>query len=105
MDSLDKTSLELLAGNFDLEATSDFKLFREELIRRLTYLINHDFEKLLWILYRIDVDEKSSATILSDKQNLRPAETLADLIIQRQLQKAQTRLKYKDKGETGGELN
>jgi hypothetical protein len=101
MDSLDKISQEILARNFDLEIPDDFKLFREELIRRLDYLINRDFEKLLWILYRIDVKEQLVKDVLSDKENLNPAETLADLIIQRQLQKAQTRLKYK--GENDGD--
>jgi hypothetical protein len=95
MDSLDKTSLELLARNFDLEASDDFKLFKEELVKRLNYLINSDFEKLLWILYRIDVKEQLVASVLSDKDNLNPAETLVNLIIERQLQKTQTRLKYK----------
>jgi hypothetical protein len=105
MNSLDKNSIEILARNFDLETMNDFKLFREALIQRLNYLVNHDFEKLLWILYRIDVREQLVKDVLADKENLNPAETLADLIIERQLQKAETRLKYKDKGETDGELN
>lgn len=101
MDNLDKTSTEILARNFDLETSNDFKLFREELVRRLSYLIKNDFEKLLWILYRIDVDEKQVATILSDKENHNHSENLADLIIQRQIQKAQTRIKYSKENEEG----
>jgi hypothetical protein len=100
MDSLDKNSIDVLARNFDLETLNDFKLFRETLIQRLDYLVNRDFEKLLWILYRIDVKEQLVKDVLSDKENLNPAETLADLIIQRQLQKVQTRIKYKGKEGT-----
>jgi hypothetical protein len=108
MNNIDKTTVELLSRNFDLEALNiddvNFKLFKEALIQRITYLIKHDFEKLLWILYRIDVDEKAVTNILADKQNLNPAEAIANLIIQRQIKKAETRLNYKKRDEeTGGD--
>ena len=53
---------------FQIRAIMVLKMFRQELINRLTYLINNDFEKLLWILYRIDVNEKTAVDVLSDKQ-------------------------------------
>jgi len=105
MENIDKTSAEILSRNFEVEISytddANFKLFKLALMQRIADLIKSDFEKLLWILYRIDVDEKAVTDILSDKQNLKPAEAIANLIIQRQIQKAETRLKYKQRDEEG----
>jgi len=105
MENIDKTSAEILSRNFEVEISytddANFKLFKLALMQRIADLIKSDFEKLLWILYRIDVDEKAVTDILSDKQNLKPAEAIANLIIERQIQKAETRLKYKQRDEEG----
>ena len=94
---------EIIARNFDLQLPENedeklMALLRERLIDRLSYLIDHDFEKLLWILYRIDVDEKLATATLATNPNTPSAVLLADLVIQRQIKKAETRIKYR-KGE------
>jgi hypothetical protein len=103
MADLDNYSIEVLSKNFELASSPDFKVFREILTQRIAYLIKYDFENLLWILYRIDVDENSAMAVLADKETINQAELLTDLIIQRQITKAETRQKYKSKNEGEGD--
>ena len=91
---------EIIALNFDLQLPENedeklFSLMRERLIDCLNYLLNHNFEKLLWILYRIDVDEQLVKNTLAGNPDKPASELLADLIIQRQIKKAETRIKYR----------
>ena len=70
-----------------------FRAFRLLLIRRLDELLQRDFEKLKWILYRIDVSEKKlSAALENSDQDA--ATVMADMIIQRQIEKAESRKKF-----------
>ena len=57
-------------------------------------LLQHDFNALVNLLYRIDVPEKTSKACFGQENHL-IAKCLAELIWQRQLQKAQTRLSFK----------
>ena len=62
------------------------------LAAEIRILIDHDFQKLLNMLYRIDVNEqKTKIAFTSDD----PANSLAVLIIERELKKVETRKKYK----------
>jgi len=70
-----------------------FRAFRELLIRRIDELIRVDFEKLKWILYRIDVSEKKLTESLKDSEK-DAATIIADMIIQRQIEKAESRKKF-----------
>ncbi|MFN8285248.1 MAG: hypothetical protein U0V74_00770 [Chitinophagales bacterium] len=70
-----------------------FKAFRQLLIERIGELILKDFDKLKWILYRIDVSEKKLTEALKNTE-ADPAEIIADHIIQRQIEKAKSRKKY-----------
>lgn len=70
-----------------------FRAFRELLIRRIDELIRVDFEKLKWILYRIDVSEKKLTEALKDSET-DAATIITDLIIQRQIEKADSRKKF-----------
>lgn len=70
-----------------------FRAFRALLIRRIDELIHHDFEKLKWILYRIDVSEKKLSDTLKDSE-ADAATIIADLIIQRQIEKAESRKRF-----------
>ena len=63
------------------------------LIQRIEELIHRDFEKLKWILYRIDVSEKKLNDALQNSE-ADAATVMADLIIQRQIEKAESRKKF-----------
>lgn len=76
-----------------------FRAFRSLLIRRIDELIHYDFEKLKWILYRIDVSEKKLSDTLQHSE-ADAATIIADLIIQRQIEKAESRKHF---GEREGD--
>ena len=70
-----------------------FRAVRILLIRRIEELLRHDIEKLKWILYRIDVNEKKLYETLQNSE-ADAATIMADLIIERQIEKAESRKKF-----------
>jgi len=70
----------------------------EELKRYLesaiSELLDKDFNKLLNALYRMDVSEQKVTEILHESPQEQMAQELAAIIIERQLQKVETRRKY-----------
>jgi hypothetical protein len=59
-------------------------------------IIQKDFNRLLHILYRVDVSEEKLKKALSEnKGNLPAGEIIAHLLIERQIQKINFRAKYK----------
>lgn len=81
---------------------SDTYLF-EELSNYINELIVKDFEYLVSLLYRIDVDENKLRSILEDHPREDAADTIASLIIERQIQKIQSRKKFTRPGTEGDE--
>jgi len=69
----------------------------KELARAVQYLIDKDFEKLMHILYRIDVSETKVKIAFGLEQDV--AQQIALLIIEREEQKVITRAKYRNKRE------
>jgi len=70
-----------------------FLELKEKLTAHINHLINHDFEKLVSLLYRIDVNENKMRQLLKQKEGEHAAGLMADLIIERQLQKIESRRK------------
>ena len=50
-------------------------------------LILNDFDKLVYLLYRIDINEKLIKQLLQEAETIPAGETIAKTIIERQLQK------------------
>lgn len=71
-----------------------FTALRNILMRRIEELAEKDMEKLLFILYRIDVSEKKLYTVMRETPPDAFSATIADLIIERQLQKIKTRQQF-----------
>ena len=63
----------------------------------INYLINHDFEKLVFYLYRIDVNESRMKYLLDQKEGENAAGLIADLIIERQLEKIKSRQQFRQR--------
>lgn len=91
-----------LSDSFEIDETllpttsneeEKFHAFRQLLIQRIEELIQRDFEKLKWILYRIDVSEKKLSEALKNSE-ADAATIMADMIIQRQIEKAESRKKF-----------
>ena len=70
---------------------------REKLLVLINEFINKDFQALIQLLYRIDVSEKKIRVYLNEKPKEDSASVLADLIIERQLQKIESRKKFRSK--------
>ncbi len=95
------------ALNDSLEITLPDNIPLEELQQKLAlhinHLINHDFEKLVSLLYRIDVNENKLRGILDNKKGENAPLLIAGLIIDRQLQKLKTRKESKSNNEIPGD--
>jgi hypothetical protein len=75
------------------DSEEKMRAIRQALIQRIDELLHRDIEKLKWILYRIDVSEKKLYDTLQNSDADAPT-IMADLIIERQIQKAESRKKF-----------
>ncbi len=73
--------------------------FRQWLAKQIAYKMETDMEGFLQALYRIDISEKKAMLALSNQTELPPAVALADLVIEREIQKINTRRWYKTQQE------
>lgn len=67
---------------------------KEQLTQYINHLINTDFEKLIFYLYRIDVHEAKMKQLLQAHEGENAAALIAQLIIDRQVQKIKTRTEF-----------
>ncbi len=65
----------------------------------INHLINTDFEKLVFLLYRIDVSEKKIKALLDNTSSSNAGELITQAIIERLEEKKASREKYKQTGE------
>ncbi|MBN8688322.1 MAG: hypothetical protein J0M10_14945 [Chitinophagales bacterium] len=84
-----------------LPETTSAAALKEKLSLQINELINHDFEKLVFYLYRIDVDEARMRALLAHKEGEGAAGLIAELVIERQLQKIKARNEFKQKATEG----
>ena len=77
-----------------------FAELEEKLSASINQLIQNNFEKLVSLLYRIDVSERKLKNLLQDHANENAGKIIAQLIIERQVEKMTLRKKYK-KENTG----
>ena len=94
MNPLYEEIAEKLLSTNDIVVLKDENSFRLLAIY-LNELINNDFEYLLTILYRIDVDEKRLRALLASQPGENAGELIAHLIIERQEQKIKSREQFK----------
>ena len=79
--------------------SADFSEIRVWLINQIDHLMHYDMERLKWVLYRIDINEKKLANLLKENtEEVAASEIIADEIIKRQLEKFESR-KNTEKGE------
>ena len=81
----------------DLPNNISLAQLKEQLAAHINHLINHDFEKLVYYLYRIDVNEKKMKALLQSPHE-NSGELIAQLIIDRQLEKQKTKEEFRKKG-------
>jgi hypothetical protein len=90
--------IELL--NTELETQFPVNLSQEDIIAPLSeylnHLINTDFQRLIYLLYRIDINEQKLQKLLKDSPQENAGNIIARLIIQRHLQKIESRKRFKN---------
>jgi hypothetical protein len=89
----------LISDNNSLIPSADIaslEEFRKYLTERIKILLDEKFDTLVNILYRIDISEKKLSQLFSGKNRDSIPASLADLIIERQLQKIRLRKMYKE---------
>jgi hypothetical protein len=78
----------------ELNGLDNLQTLKEWLMENISWLIDNDFERLLVILYRIDVSEMRLKRLIEQNEGENAAEVIADLMIERETQKAESRKKY-----------
>ena len=95
----EKELIQIINKQIDTDLTQDIS--RDELLQKLTVFINdlivNDFEKLISILYKVDVDEKKLKRILKENAGTDAGEIIATMVIERELQKIETRKQFGSK--------
>lgn len=98
MDSPELTEILQKELNLSVLPAADLEEIRKALTIHINHLINNDFERLVHYLYRIDVDESKVRKLLSGESANDAATIIADLIIERQLQKIKSRREFNQRG-------
>ncbi len=73
-----------------------YDLLKEYLAQKVAELMDNDFERFLNSLYRIDINERKIKEVLIDKNILSIPEKIADLIIERQIERIKYQRMYKE---------
>ena len=100
MKPLDENELRLqLAQTWEIKTQeSNATEFEAQLAARINQLVNEDFNKLISILYRLDIDEHALRKLLQN--NAEDAGTIiAGMVIQRQLEKNKSRREFRQRDE------
>lgn len=91
----------LIIKDLDLEkeaellSVPDLAILREKLIEVINLLLQKDYQRLVNAMYRLDIDERLFREAISGMHSPNVAARLADLVINRELEKINTRRKYR----------
>lgn len=80
-----------IARAYELPVSQNHAFSRDWLAEVINHLLNTDFQKLVSILYRVDVDEIKLRYLLAKHPDTNAGLIIADLLIERQLQKINSR--------------
>jgi hypothetical protein len=86
---------EQLSEDFNLPVTNDKQQLVKALAEGINQLIQTDFARLINILYRIDISEKTLKETLEQQADEDAGLLIARLIIERQLEKQRMRAQFK----------
>ena len=102
MESIDEKELRLqLAQYMEINAPeNNFGEFETQLAAKINQLVNEDFNKLISILYRLDIDEHLLKNLLQDANANDAGTIIAGMVIQRQLQKNKSRREFRQRDDT-----
>lgn len=103
MDIISETAL-LLNKDFGQEEETALKLrndftkndLKSYLQNAIAWYIEYDFHALVNIFYRLDIHEQKFNTLIEERIGDELTSGLADLVLEREMQKAQTRIAYRE---------
>ena len=72
-----------------------FSHLQKVLSEKINFLITNNFSSLIAVLYRLDISEKKLRNLLANNGGKNAGDIIADLIIERQLQKIELRKTFK----------
>lgn len=95
-DDIQRSASAIIARAFDLDIDEHdaYKRIRDQVLNRIIELLTRNPEKLMSILYRIDVPEAVVQSIFDTALPPDVPDQLADLVMERQLAKARTRAEH-----------
>jgi hypothetical protein len=85
-----------------LDVIRSMEELEEKLAAHINILIEKDFQRLLVLLYTIDVDENKLRSLLKEKSGEDAGGIIARMMIERQLQKIQSRQQYRENTQDDG---
>ena len=92
----DEQALQKVSKQLEIDITGkDHSAARQVLAEKINELINKDFKKLISILYRVDVSEPKLKKLLQENPNTDAGLLIADLMIERQVEKINSRKENK----------
>lgn len=92
--------IQMIANDFNLEqeqllpVPGNLEEIRRRLKAVIDQLLEKDFERLLNAMYRLDIDESKFKQVLSGVYGNDVSAKLAEIIIERELRKVETRKHY-----------
>ena len=95
-DMIQNELIEILNTELDVQlpALISTESLQEKLTSYIDHLIQNDFQKLVLILYKVDVDERKLKTLLKNNETENASEIIAKLIMERELQKIKSRREF-----------
>jgi hypothetical protein len=79
--------------------TDDPTYWTNQLAEKINHLLINDFDKLISILYRVDVSEKKLKQLLKDNPAEDAGKIIAALLIERQAEKIRSREQFNQSGK------
>ena len=79
----------------ELPPTLDEAAFTAMLADHINYLITNNFQKLIYVLYRVDVNESKLTALLQQHPGADAGKIIAALLVERQLEKIKSRAKFR----------
>lgn len=100
-DMVENSLIQILNTELD---TNFPGMSEEQLLEKISFfidnLIRNDFQKLVAILYKVDVNENKLKQLLQQREGENAAKIIATLILERQIQKIQTRKTFGGKSQS-----
>jgi hypothetical protein len=97
----------VLNDSFEIELKDNITMdqLKEILAEHVNHLIDRDFNKLVSLLYRIDVNESKLRQLLDENSSYDAGRIIAGLVIERQLQKIKSREQFRTKNQNNIDEN